>query len=654
MSSSGKGHKATKKIRQSAPWLAVAGVSLLATAPVMLATTVPAHAANPGELPASAGIQTLRVAPGKTVAIPLSDIKRILPEDQEVVRGTFHNGKGVIEGVNKGMTVVQVYQANNRRTLFAVQVDPNAPVAQLPAPVASLPAAQPAPVASAPAARITPITTTPETSTDPVAALGTTPPANPSIVPAGAARSNLAVTLRVSPVEGNPFEALFTIYYQNRGTSAAQDVKVRFVLPDAISYLTNSASSGGQYDAAARALVWNIGQLPSQSEARSVSFRVAPVDRPQAFSALATIEDSSDVVVTSNQITYGFTKSALLTVFALPDRILAGKQGPVLTDVKTAEAQANIDRLQALGVISGTPGGLFKPDNPTQRAEYAVMTLNGLNLRDLRDVTAIKFVLAQPAKVTLTILNSLGRQVTQLAKDKAYNPGEWTEVWNGTSPAGYVPAGRYTYVCTARTANNQTTTLRGYINVMPQTPLNPVGTPSFADVKASDWYAGYLAVAEKQNLVKGYADNRFRPTQPINRVEATAIIVRSMGLEDAALKLKNQDATFLDYQHIPNWAVPYVNIATEMRTANGKRLVQGIPGNLFLPMKDLRRDEAAMLVHRMIDNNRVQRIHISGAIEAGATVTINNQTVMPNPDGQFSLVIVPDTQPSSVAVIDKR
>jgi hypothetical protein len=279
------------------------------------------------------------------------------------------------------------------------------------------------------------------------------------------------------------------------------------------------------------------------------------------------------------------------------------------------------------------------------------MTLRGLNLRDLRDVTAIKFVLAQPARVSVSIQNSVGRQVNQIVRDKAYKAGEHTEVWDGTSPAGYVAPGRYTYVCTAKSATNQTTTLRGYITVMEQSPLVPVGKPSFIDVKPSDWYAGYLAVAEKQNLIQGFPDKSFRPAKPINRVEATAIIVRSLGLEDAALKLKNQDSTFLDYQNIPNWAVPYVNIATQLRTANGKTLVRGVPGNLYLPLKNLRRDEAALLVHRMIDNNRVQKITISGAIEAGATVTINNQTVVPNPDGQFSLVIVPDNAPASMAVI---
>ncbi len=227
-------------------------------------------------------------------------------------------------------------------------------------------------------------------------------------------------------------------------------------------------------------------------------------------------------------------------------------------------------------------------------------------------------------------------------------------VWNGTSPAGDVLPGRYTYVCSAKDAKGQTTTLRGYINVMPQRPLEPLGKPSFVDVKASDWYAGYLTIAEKQHLVKGNGNGTFKPLQPINRVEATAIIVRAMGLEDAALKMKNIDPGFLDYQNIPNWAVPYVNIATQLRTTDNKTLARGVPGNLFMPMKNLRRDEAALFVHRMIDNNRVQKISISGEVASGATVTINNQTVMPDTDGKFALVIEPDTTTASMAVIDKR
>ena len=625
---------------------------------VQTAAPVFAEPARLTELPAPAGTATLRVAPGSRIVIPLPDVTRILPDDHEVARAAFENGKAVLEGVNKGKTFVEVYQANNKRTLFAVQVETGAltevKIPVEPVAVPSAPVVTPVTPAAQPTVIIATNPTAPKpVEAAPVTALAPAVPVAPSIVPADAVRSNLAVSLRVAPVEGNPFEAVFTVLYSNRGTTAAQDTKVRFVLSDAISYVTGSAVGGGKYDAAARALTWDIGSLPTDGQVKTVTFRVAPIDKPQSFYAVATIEDSSQVVVSSNTITYGFTKSALLTVFALPDRILAGRQGPVLTDVKTPEVQANVDRLQKLGVVSGAGSGMFLPEADTKRAEYAVMTLNGLNLRDLRDVTAIKFVLAQPARVTVQVLDSMGRQVAQLAKDEQFPSGEHTRPWDGTSPAGYVAPGRYTYVCNAKSKSGQSTTLRGFISVMPQTPLEPIGRPSFVDVKPSDWYSGYLAIAEKQNLVQGFPDKSYRPQQPINRVEATAIIVRAMGLEDAALKSKNQDSTFLDYQNIPGWAVPYVNIATQLRTTNGKTLVRGIPGNLFMPGKNLRRDEAAMLVHRMIDNGRLQQIHISGSVESGATVTINNQTVVPNPDGQFSLVIQPETTPASVAVIDK-
>ncbi len=641
-------------------------VCALALAPLLVSANLQRVRAAELPLPAAtvpSAVPTLRVPLEKDVLLPLADVKRIVPDDHDVVSGYFRNGRAGLHGVTAGTTFVQVFSSDNKRSLFAVRVESGLQsnteaILEVPQPVVPDSKAVIASTAgvpdSAPAesAKVTPITTEPVTLPS-----GSNSPATAgSIVPSVAARSNLAISLRVVPADDNPLEALFTIYFANRGSSASQDARVRFVLSDAITYVTNSATNGGQFDPMSRSLTWNVGTLAANSDARSVSFRVAPVDRPQSFYAAATIEDASQVVVTSNTLTYGFTKSPLLTVFALPDRILAGKQGTLINDVSDPETLATIDRLVRLGVLSpdGRGQGQFMPGADTLRAEYTVMTLNGLNLRDLRDVTAIKFVLAQKSKVTLTILNSLGRQVRELLKDKNLDSGEHMAVWNGTSPAGDVLPGRYTYVCTAKDAKGQSTTLRGYINVMPQRPLEPLGKPTFVDIKASDWYAGYLAIAQNQHLVKGNGNGTFKPLQPINRVEATAIIVRAMGLEDAALKMKSIDPGFLDYQNIPDWAVPYVNIATQLRTTDNKTLARGVPGNLFMPMKNLRRDEAALFVHRMIDNNRVQKISISGEVASGATVTINNQTVMPDTDGKFSLVIEPDTSAASMAVMDKR
>jgi hypothetical protein len=245
--------------------------------------------------------------------------------------------------------------------------------------------------------------------------------------------------------------------------------------------------------------------------------------------------------------------------------------------------------------------------------------------------------------------------VATLIRNQTLDAGEKTALWDGRSGSGFVAPGRYSYVCTAKdNAKGDTTTLSGIINVVPQNPVKPlVGQNTFADVKDSDWYAGFLALAEKQNLVHGYPDKTFHPTRPISRVEATAIVVRALGLEDLARAQAGTDIGFLDYQDIPAWATGYVNVAVTAKA--GGRLIVGYPSNFFLPLKSLRRDEAALIVQRLIDKDANRRITVSGAMVPGAVVTINNRTVEAADDGGFQFVIEQDTtNPITVAVTDSR
>jgi len=618
------------------------------------------------DITGAGAVTTLRVSRGEKIALPVQGVTRVIAEDDDIARGVYINGKAAIEGVTTGTTQVEVHLGAVERRLFAVQVEePGKAIAPPPSALATTPAPTAPTIAAAPVKLAVPAAVTPAPAqpapapAQPTTIAATLPPVTSpgsgSITPAVAPRSNLGIELRVQPVEDNPLQALFTITYANRGTSAAQGVKVHYALDDLVSYVTNSATNNGQYDAAARELVWNIGTLPPASAQQSVSFRVEPIDRkPVTFYSVATIDDASDVSVASNNIRYSTAPTPLLTVFALPDRILAGRNAPVLVDVQGAEMQVAIDRIQKLGIVSGRAPGLFYPNAATHRVEYTVMTLNGLNLHDLRDVTAIKFVLGRRSNVTLNILNNLGKVVAPLLKNQPFEAGERTVIWDGSSGAGYAPPGRYTYVCVAKDAQGQTTSLRGHIQIVAQTPLEPMGKPTFTDVKPSDWYAGYLAIAEKQNLVRGYADKTFRPTRPINREEATTIVVRALGLEDLARRVGDKDAGFLDYQNISRWAVPYINVAASTRTANGKTVLQGYPGNFFLPQKNLRRDEAALLVQRLIDNERVRTISVSGALVPGATVTINNQTIQASPTGEFEFKFEQTTELTTVAVTDAR
>ena len=70
---------------------------------------------------------------------------------------------------------------------------------------------------------------------------------------------------------------------------------------------------------------------------------------------------------------------------------------------------------------------------------------------------------------------------------------------------------------------------------------------------------------------------------------------------------------------------------------------------------ELRRDEAALIVQRLIDKDANRRITVSGSMVPGAVVTINNRTIEAADDGAFSFEIVQDSSnPITFAVIDTR
>ena len=371
--------------------------------------------------------------------------------------------------------------------------------------------------------------------------------------------------------------------------------------------------------------------------------------------SFATIEDASGAQVKSNSLEYSFGASPLLTVFALPDRIIEGRSAPVLVDVNGTEYQKAIDRLQKIGVLLGTGPGVYNPSADTQRSEYVVMILKALNLRDLRDLAAIRFVLSRDSVVNLDVRNSDGRLIAPLISNKIYKAGEHTMPWNGRTKTGYAAPGRYTYICSVRDSKGVVTQLRGYINIIPQTPLQPTGVPSFIDVPRNAWYTGFLSLAERQGLVKGYDNKEFRPLNSINREEATAVVVRAIGLEDVAKRYLKKDSGFLDEDSISDWAKGYVYVAANVAKTSSGPVINGTPNNLFNPLRPIRRDAAALVVQRLVDKETNRKLYGSGQMVPGTTVTINGRNVQPADNGMFSLVIEQNTfAETSVAVIDRR
>lgn len=118
--------------------------------------------------------------------------------------------------------------------------------------------------------------------------------------------------------------------------------------------------------------------------------------------------------------------------------------------------------------------------------------------------------------------------------------------------------------------------------------LNEAGNGlSFTDTKSIPaWAQPFVAQAQQSGIIKGYADNTFRPAQNITRAELAVMVVRAAGLQvDAKAKLNVADA-----KEVPAWAAPY--IAAGMKAG----LLKGVANNRFAPNEHATRAEAAAMI----------------------------------------------------------
>lgn len=123
-------------------------------------------------------------------------------------------------------------------------------------------------------------------------------------------------------------------------------------------------------------------------------------------------------------------------------------------------------------------------------------------------------------------------------------------------------------------------------------------TGNFTDVGASDWYAGAVQAADDYNLIDGYEDGTFRPTQSISREEATVVLSRAAGIAGLTSELSDEEVTrllsvFTDGSDAASWARDSVASAINLNLMKGKGLTLDLNANLT-------RAEAAAVVRRFL------------------------------------------------------
>lgn len=111
---------------------------------------------------------------------------------------------------------------------------------------------------------------------------------------------------------------------------------------------------------------------------------------------------------------------------------------------------------------------------------------------------------------------------------------------------------------------------------------------SFPDVADDAWYNKYIAYLEDKNVLSGYEDGTFRPTNTITRGEISAVIARAQRYE--ILPYSGMFADVTDY----DWAKDYIE------TLATKNIVTGYEDGTFGPYSPLTRAEAVAIINRVL------------------------------------------------------
>lgn len=119
------------------------------------------------------------------------------------------------------------------------------------------------------------------------------------------------------------------------------------------------------------------------------------------------------------------------------------------------------------------------------------------------------------------------------------------------------------------------------------------GTGRFYDVDAEHWYAPEVSAAVSAGLISGY-NGYFRPEDYITREEMAVVIMQAYQFLGKQISRGTIDK-FVDQDKISGWAFTYVDQAASVG------LISGLAIDIFGPLENATRAQAASLIKRLLD-----------------------------------------------------
>ncbi len=123
------------------------------------------------------------------------------------------------------------------------------------------------------------------------------------------------------------------------------------------------------------------------------------------------------------------------------------------------------------------------------------------------------------------------------------------------------------------------------------------------------WGRGYLIMGVQQGMLDKDYLTQLGPAEPATRAEVAALVYHALKLSDDGSSL-----TFADSGQIPQGYRSYVAAVVK------NKLMQGLPGNVFKPNDEINRAQMAVLLSRILDKNfggtEIQARRYSGTISS--------------------------------------
>lgn len=146
----------------------------------------------------------------------------------------------------------------------------------------------------------------------------------------------------------------------------------------------------------------------------------------------------------------------------------------------------------------------------------------------------------------------------------------------------------------------------------PSATFTTGGTLNFTDTE-NHWALPYIQKAAATGIMKGYADGTFKPELAVTRVQAMAILVRSLGLTTS------ETAPFTD---ISNYDA---KTQAEIAAAYASGLVKSTDGK-FNPSQPVTRAQLALMINRAYELKTQQAYVIKGEVPFTDIATYNEET----------------------------